>query len=141
MKVYYEEPNDGSFYFRWKHPITEQTVWYKSITNIYDYKTVENLPTELLAFLDMWTEKIAEYKKTFSEPYPVKLAKIQFIYNDVIYRIFPSTVGATYETDFLSDHFYTVSWDSLFEAYEKEIRDDMEKHLGVTFSEYTGFLD
>ena len=141
MKVYYEEPNDGSFYYEWTDKKTGQHIWYNRITSIYDYTKQENLPVELMAFLDMWTEKIAEYKKTFREPYPVKLAKIQFIYKDIIYRIYPQTVGATYETDFMSDHFYTVPWDSLFEAYEKDIRDDMEKHLGITFSEYTGFLD
>ncbi|MBR2650469.1 MAG: hypothetical protein IKD45_02295 [Clostridia bacterium] len=141
MKVFYEEPNDGTFYYKWTDSDSGQTVWYKNTTDIYSYDKAEGLPSELVAFLDKWTDNIAEYKKTFREPYPVKLARIQFIYKDIIYRIYPSTVGATYETDFMSDHFYEVPWDSLFEAYQREIRDDMKDTLGIAFSSYTGFLD
>ena len=50
-------------------------------------------------------------------------------------------MGATYETDFMSDKPYTVSWDSLFECYDKEIRDDMNATLGIERSRYFGFLD
>ena len=41
-------------------------------------------------------------------------------------------------TDFMSNE---VSWDSLFEEHEREIRDDLEKELGVKHSRYWGMLD
>ena len=79
--------------------------------------------------------------KSYKEMYPVKLAKIDFIYKDVIYRIYPTTIKATYKSDFMSDEPYDVSWDSLFETYQREIRDDMKNELGIIYSRYTGFLD
>ena len=36
---------------------------------------------------------------------------------------------------------YEVSWDSLFEEYQCEIRDGLEKELGVKHSRYWGMLD
>ena len=88
-----------------------------------------------------WEARIAEYKKTYREAYPVKLAKIELVYADEVYEIRPAAVGATYETDFMSDEPYTVSWDSLFEEYERDIRDDLRARLGVEFSRYFGMLD
>ena len=41
----------------------------------------------------------------------------------------------------MSDEEYEVSWDSLFEEYEHEIRIDLEKELGVKHSRYWGMLD
>lgn len=82
-----------------------------------------------------------EYKKDYVELYSVKLASIEFIYNDVVYAIYPKTVKATYMTDFMRNEEYEVEWDSLFETYQREIRDDMEKELGVKHSRYWGFLD
>ena len=41
----------------------------------------------------------------------------------------------------MSEEEYEVSWDSLFEEYEREIRDDLEKELGVIHSRYQGMLD
>ena len=87
-------------------------------------------------FLDKWNKKVLEYKKTFVEQYPVKLARIEFIYDNVVYAIYPKNVSATYMTDFMSNEVYEVSWDSLFEEYEREIRDGLEKELGVKHSRY-----
>lgn len=44
-------------------------------------------------------------------------------------------------TDFMSNELYEVSWDYLFEEYEREIRDDLEKELGVKHSRYWVMLD
>ena len=44
-------------------------------------------------------------------------------------------------TNFLSDEEYEASWDALFEEYQREIRDDLEKTLGVEHSRYWGMLD
>ena len=41
----------------------------------------------------------------------------------------------------LGDEEYEVSWDSLIEEYEREIRDELEKELGVKHSRYIGMLD
>ena len=71
----------------------------------------------------------------------MKLSHIEFIYHDVVYVISPLNVSATYRTNFMSDEEYEVSWDSLFEEYEREIRDDLEKELGVKHSRYWGMLD
>lgn len=139
MQVFYEDPHDGSMY-KWMDDEGVHDIWYRDVTMLFHYKE-EDIPAELSAFLDRWTEKIAEYMKDYRELYPVKLAKIQFIYRDVVYAIYPTTVGATYETDFMSDTPYTVSWDSLFECYEKEIRDALRDELGVIHSKYIGFLD
>ena len=92
-------------------------------------------------FLDKWNKKILEYKESFIEQYPVKLAHMEFIYDDVVYTIYPMNVSATYTTSFMSDKEYEVSWDSLFEEYQSEIRDDLEKKLGVKHSRYWGMLN
>ena len=82
-----------------------------------------------------------QIKETFIELYPVKHASIELIYNDVVYSIYPMNVSASYVTNFMSDEEYEVSWDALFEEYQREIRDDLEKELGVIHSRYFGMLD
>ena len=82
-----------------------------------------------------------EYKENYLEQYPVKNAHIEFIYKEIVYVIYPMNVSATYTTNFLSEEEYEVSWDSLFEVYQREIRDDLEKVLGVEHSRYFGMLD
>ena len=82
-----------------------------------------------------------EYKKTFIEQYPVRLAHIEFIYDDIVYAIYPMNVSATYTTSFMSDEEYEVSWDALFEEYQREIRNDLERELAVKHSRYFGMLD
>ena len=116
-------------------------IWYLRVTNIYSNYNEMELPIELVEFLNKWCKKIDEYRKTYKELYPVKLAHIEFIYKDIIYNITPSTIKATYKSSFMSDEEYDVSWDSLFESYEKEIRDDMKESLGIVHSRYFGFLD
>lgn len=49
--------------------------------------------------------------------------------------------SASYKIDFMSDEEYEVSWDSLFEEYQREIRNDLEKEQGVKHSRYFGMLD
>ena len=115
-------------------------MWYKQTTKIFHVEEGK-LPAPLEAFLKKWTDKILEYKKDYRELYPVKLACIEFIYEGVVYAIYPTTVKATYNTSFMSDEEYEASWDSLFETYQREIRDDMKKELNVIHSKYHGFLD
>jgi hypothetical protein len=141
MKVTYKNPNDDNFeYNRWFDNNGTFDIWYKDVVMLFDYKNLD-IPNELKMFLDKWNKKILEYKETYIELYPVKLAHIEFIYNDVVYSIYPMTVSATYKTSFMSDEEYEVSWDSLFEEYQREIRDDLEKELGVKHSRYWGMLD
>ncbi len=139
MKVVYKNPNDFN-YKRWFDNDGTFDIWYRDATRIFNYQS-EDIPVELKFFLHKWSEKIQEYKKNFVEMYPVKLAHIEFIYNDVVYAIYPKTVSATYKTSFLSDKEYEVSWDALFEEYQREIRDDLEKQLNVKHSRYFGMLD
>ena len=140
MKVLYKNPNDFTKYTRWSDNDGIHDIWYEKVTYVFDYKNMD-LPSEMVEFLDKWNNKILEYKKSYVEMYPVKLAHIEFIYKDVVYAIYPSTVSATYTTDFMSDEEYEASWDSLFESYQREIRNEMEKELGVKYSRYIGFLD
>ena len=140
MKVLYSKPNNCAKYIKWSDNNGIHDIWYEKVTYIFDYKNMD-LPNELLEFLDKWKNKILEYKKSYIEMYPVKLAHIEFIYKDVVYGIYPATVSATYTTNFMSDHEYETSWDSLFECYQREIRDEMRKELGVEYSRYIGFLD
>ena len=141
MKVTYNKPNDNNFeYKRWFDNYGTFDIWYKDVVYLYDYHNL-NIPNELKIFLDKWNKKVLEYKKTFVEQYPVKLARIEFIYDNVVYAIYPKNVSASYMTDFMSNEVYEVSWDSLFEEYEREIRDDLEKELGVKHSRYWGMLD
>lgn len=139
MKVVYIDPKNDD-YTRWFDNDGLHDVWYKEITSVF-YPEDEDLPKELKAFLDKWTIKINQYKETYIERCPVKLAHIEFIYKDVAYAIYPITIKATYTSTFMSDKPYEVEWDSLFEEYQREIRDDLEKTLGVTLSRYYGFLD
>ena len=44
-------------------------------------------------------------------------------------------------TDFMSNEEYEASLDSLFEEYQREIRDHLGKDLGVKHSRYWGILD
>lgn len=140
MKVYYTEPKDNKRYLKWFDNNGKYDIWYEKATMLFDYNEAD-IPLELKNFLDKWSKKIEEYKENYVELYPVKLAHIEFIYNDVVYSIYPNTVKATYMTSFLSDKEYEVEWDSLFETYQREIRDDLEKELGVKYSRYWGFLD
>ena len=141
MSVYYSnnKPSDDPLLYRWHENFTFHDIWYDKVSFIVHPK--EDLPAPILAFLERWREKIEEYKKTYREQYPVKLAKIEFIYEDTVYALFPPAVGATYETSFMSDAPYEVSWDSLFEEYEREIREDLAATLGVEHSRYSGCLD
>lgn len=139
MKVLYENPNDFE-YKRWFDNNGTYDIWYKKVTMLYNYQNLD-IPIELKLFLDKWNIKIKDYKETYIERYPVKLAEIEFIYKDIVYAIYPSVVSATYTTNFMSDEEYEVSWDSLFEEYQREIRDDLEKELGVKHSRYWGMLD
>lgn len=140
MKALYEKPEQDYRYNVWFDEGSNRKFWYEAATKIYDYKSAE-IPQELKDFLDKWSVKINEYKKSFRERYPVKLAKIEFLYKDVVYVIYPKTVGATYQSTFLSDVPYDVSWDSLFEEYESEIRQDLKKELNVCTTRYWGMLD
>jgi len=140
MKVLYEKP-DNIMYNRWFDDTGSFDIWYLKTTTIPSNFNNLDIPDELKEFLNKWCLKIEEYKKNYIELYPVKLAHIEFIYKDVIYNIEPETINATYKSSFMSDEEYDVSWDSLFEKYEKEIRDDLKKSLGVIHSRYYGFLD
>ena len=139
MKVMYEDPNDIK-YNKWFDDNGTFDIWYEKAFSLIEYKD-KDVPEELKDFLDKWNNRINEYKKTYKEEYPVKLAKIEFIYNDIVYVIYPICVSATYKSNFMSDDEYEVSWDSLFENYEKEIREDLEKELGVKYSRCWGMLD
>ena len=141
MKVTYNKPNNDNYeYKRWFDNNGTFDIWYKDIVSLYDYQNLD-IPNELKMFLDKWNKKVLEYKKTFVEPYPVKLARIEFIYDNVVYAIYPKNVSASYMTDFMSNEVYEVSWDSLFEEYQREIRKDLETELGVKHSRYWGMLD
>ena len=141
MKVIYSKPvNNETAYKRWFDNNGTFDIWYKKAVSLYNYQNM-NIPNELKLFLDKWNNKILEYKKTYIEQYPVKLAHIEFIYQDVVYAIYPANVSATYTTDFMSDEEYEASWDSLLEEYQRDIRDDLEKELGVEHSKYWGMLD
>ncbi len=141
MKVLYKEPKQNNFkYKRWYDNNGTFDIWYKDTIMLYDYQNMD-IPNELKKFLDKWNEKMLEYKEKFKEMYPVKSAHIEFIYKDVVYVIYPMNVSATYMTSFMSDEEYEVGWDSLFEEYQREIRDDLEKELGVKHSRYFGMLD
>ena len=138
MRVIYEDPNDIK-HNKW---IVDDNVvvWYKEVTSLENYNN-KDVPVELKKFLDKWNNLINKYKKSYKEEDPVKLAKIEFIYKDIIYAVCPVDVSATYKSNFMSDSEYDVSWDSLFEKYEKEIREDLKKELGVKYSRYFGMLD
>ena len=141
MKVIYTKPKDDNFeYKRWFDNNGTFDIWYKDVVSLYDYQYLD-IPNELKLFLDKWNKKILEYKKEFIEQYPVKLAHIEFIYDDVVYAIYPMNVSATYKTSFMSDEEYEVPWNSLFEEYQREIRNDLEKELEVKHSRYFGMLD
>ena len=141
MNVIYVKPNEDDYiYTRWFDENGTFDIWYESQTSLFRYEK-SNIPTELKEFLDKWSLKFSELKKTYVELYPVKLAKIEFIYKDVIYSLYPSNVKATYKTNFMSDEEYEVSWDSLFELYQRDIRNDLKKELGVIYSRYWGMLD
>ena len=139
MKVVYDNPNDSKYY-QWIDNNGIHDIWYLEKTNIYDYKNCE-LPNELIIFLEKWNEKMKILRETFEEGYPVKLARIEFIYKDYIYSIFPSTISSMTKSIFKANEGFILPWDALFEAYQKDIRDDLEKELGVKYSKYIGFLD
>lgn len=136
MKVLYNNPNNDKYY-KWIDENGVHDIWYEDLTRIYSNYNEMDIPQELKDFLEKWDNLMQNYKKDFTEMYPVKLAKILFIYNDYAYCIFPTTISATEISIFGKE----VEWDSLFEAYQKNIRDDLKKSLGVTYTRYIGFLD
>lgn len=141
MKVLYKKPNNEKYeYKQWFDNNGTFDIWYKDAIMLYNYHNLD-IPNELKIFLDKWNNKILEYKESYIERYPVKLAHIEFIYKDIVYAIYPHNVSATYTTSFLRNEEYEASWDSLFESYQREIRDDLKKELGVIHSRYWGMLD
>ena len=138
--ILYSKPDDVTLYKRWYDNNDTYDIWYKDEVRLYDYQNL-NITNELKLFLDKWNNKINEYKKTYIEQYPVKLARIEFIYKEEVYVLSPMNVSCFYMSNFMSEEEYEVSWDSLFEVYEKEIRDDLETELGVIHSRYFGMLD
>lgn len=141
MKVLYSKPEESDFrYNRWFDNNGTFDIWYKDVVMLYNYRE-KDIPNELKLFLDKWNKKMLEYKETYVEMCPVKLAHIEFIYEDVVYVIEPINVSASYMTSFMSDKEYEVSWDSLFETYQYEIRKDLKSELGVEHSRYWGMLD
>ena len=141
MKVLYSKPDESDFrYNRWFDNNGTFDIWYKDVVMLYNYRE-KDIPNELKLFLDKWNKKMLEYKETYVEMCPVKLAHIEFIYEDVVYVIEPINVSASYMTSFMSDKEYEVSWDSLFETYQYEIRKDLKSELGVEHSRYWGMLD
>ena len=78
-------------------------IWYKDVVSLYDYQNLDIL-NQLKLFLDKWNKNMLEYKKTFIEQYLVKLAHIEFIYDDVV--IYPMNVSASYKTVFMKDEEY-----------------------------------
>lgn len=137
----YSKPEESDFrYNRWFDNNGTFDIWYKDVVMLYNYRE-KDIPNELKLFLDKWNKKMLEYKETYVEMCPVKLAHIEFIYEDVVYVIEPINVSASYMTSFMSDKEYEVSWDSLFETYQYEIRKDLKSELGVEHSRYWGMLD
>ena len=137
----YSKPDESDFrYNRWFDNNGTFDIWYKDVVMLYNYRE-KDIPNELKLFLDKWNKKMLEYKETYVEMCPVKLAHIEFIYEDVVYVIEPINVSASYMTSFMSDKEYEVSWDSLFESYQYEIRKDLKSELGVEHSRYWGMLD
>lgn len=139
MEVVYINPKDPKYY-QWIDNNGIHDIWYLDIINIYDYKK-SNLPDKLIILLDKWNEKMIKLREKFEEGYPVKSAKILFIYKDFVYCIYPSTISSMTKSIFKENEGYILPWDALFEAYQKDIRDDLEKELGVKYSKYIGFLD
>ena len=143
MKIYFEQPKDSIKYscFRATTVGEDWAIWYEWEKVKYLAKKPQDIPDELRAFLEKWTKKMQVYKETFCELYPVKNAAIMFLYKDQVYKLFPSAVGATYESDFLTGEMHEYDWDAFLEEYQREIRDDMKKELGIEYSAYYGVLD
>ena len=146
MSVVYKDPKDNLKYCKWNDYFgNSEEVWYERNKVIYltgEYEKT-NLPDQLIKFLKKWTKKIKENLKTFKEEYPVKDARIEFIYENECYRLEPKGVGAVSDTPhyyFFGDEYFP-EYHSLFEKYEAEIREDLENTLGVKYSRYLGYLD
>ena len=139
MKIYREMPTDGEFYYQWMDNNGVHDIWYSDTKMVFDCEDPE-LPPALAIFLKAWRARIEEYRKTFIEPYTVKLARILAIYDERIFTIYPAAVGAVC-THTVGGEEFVMGWDALFEAYEYEIREDMKDKLGIVHSKYLGFLD
>ena len=143
MKIYFEKPKNDSKYtcFRASTVGEKWEIWYEWEKAKHLGYDKEEIPDELRAFLEKWTKKMKEYKESFREMYPVKLAKITFLYKDQVYYMYPTSVGATYESDFITGVMREYGWDAFFEEYQREIRNDLKQELGVEYSSYFGMLD
>lgn len=140
MSIYYtKEANTDAILYCWHEDYNYLDIWYDRVISIAP--SCEDIPAPLAEFVERWKENIREYMKSYRERSPVKMAKIEFIYEDEVYAILPTTIGAVYESTFMSDTPYTVSWDSLLEEYQSQIREDFARTLGVTHSRYSGYLD
>lgn len=129
MAILRKDPNDFWGYRRWCNNGIYYDIWFKSSDVIivgWNYHN-DNLPQEICRFLNKWNKIMAERKKNFREMYPVKNAKIEFIFKEEVYRLLPCSVGAEEE--------------SFFEDNQRDIRDDLEKTLGIDYSRYFGMLD
>lgn len=126
--IVYKEPKDKEAYKRWRTDSGyAYDIWYQTGDVIYlrrNYMT-QGLAPEFVRVLDE-CEKMVKNRKDFPDYYPVKYAKIEFIYGDRLYVLTPDTLGIMYEFD--------------FEVSKTQIQEKL-KGIGVLYSQYSGMLD
>ena len=126
MAILTKDPHDICKYTRWKDGYEYYDIWYDDSEIVY-VGSKEKLPSEFAPFMEKWIAIIEEQNKDPRELYPVKHAKINFIYGDKVYRMLPCAVHA--KSDFV------------FEMNQREIRDDLIKTFGIKYTNYFGMLD
>ena len=99
MNIFYEKPkdyNEGKYGI--KTDVNGKTIlinWHAWIFSIEidSEETLKLLPPEIYKYIDKWEQELLKKKEEgYSAPYEWDLnpPKIYFIYNDNIYRLFPS---------------------------------------------------
>ena len=121
MKIILTKPDDIVKYNQWYDSLGFYDIWYEKVTRIHDYRN-EDIPNEIKELLDKWYIKFNEKSKTFKRKKYIQWAEIEFIYNDTVYGIYPSTLSEV-ELDITNK----LHYNALFDMLIADIIDDLER--------------
>ncbi len=143
MNVFYERPADfNTSNYGQRVDVNGTTFWVKwnawmSATQIDNEEAIKLLPLEIATFVPKWEKEIQRLKQEeYSLGYPIKLAKIYFIYKDIVYKLEPRAFKAGKE----NFHFSLCSDQVLFEGAHGMIEKDLQD-VGCIYTWYDDFFD
>lgn len=143
MNVFYEKPADfNTSNYGQREDVNGITFWinwnaWMNATKIDNEDAINLLPSEIAIYVPRWEKEIQRLKEEeYSLGYPIKLAKIYFIYKDIVYKLEPEAFASGKE----NFHKTLCSDQVLFQGVHKIIEKDLQD-LGCIYTWYDDFFD